>query len=126
MLTRTAPGLRAHLSPRRIVAMLALATAFALSPQTARADNPPTLLDFEIVHIVDDYWLLYGEVDDEAPEYCIILFGGVLQGAGTCAESDGTFSYCIEIPPNVVGVVSAQACDLQNQLSNKLECYLYQ
>jgi len=106
--------------------MLALATAFALTPATARADNPPTLLDFEIVHIFDDYWLLYGEMDDEIPDCCIVFFGGVLHGYSTMPESDGTFSYCIEIPSNVVGVVSAQVLDNQNHLSNKLEDYLYQ
>ena len=125
MFTWIAPGLRAHLSLKRTLPMVALATALALAPRTAQAESPPTLLDFGIVHIVDDYWLLYGEVDDEAPEVCIIFFGGVLHD-GTNAESDGTFSYVVEVPPNVTGVVSAQACDIRNYLSNTLEDYLHQ
>jgi len=106
--------------------MVAIAMIGAMTPATASPDNPPELLSFSIVHVVDDYWLLYGEVNDELPEYCIVFFGGVLEGYGTCADADGTFSYCIEIPPSVVGYVSAQAFDIRDQLSDELYDHVYQ
>jgi hypothetical protein len=106
--------------------MVAIAMICTLAPASAQADDPPELLNFGIVHIFDDYWLLYGEVDDESPEYCDILFGGVLEGHSITADYDGTFSYAVELPPNLVGTVSAQALDARDHLSNTLYDYLWQ
>jgi hypothetical protein len=107
--------------------MVAIALICASAQGSAQAaDDPPELLSFSIMHIVDDYWLLYGEVDDELPEYCDIFFGGVLEGCETTAEYDGTFSYVVELPPSLVGPVSAQAFDIRDHLSNTLYDYLWQ
>jgi hypothetical protein len=105
--------------------MVAIVTSCALSPRTATANDRPQLLSFGIVHIMDNYWLLYGEVDDEVPEYCMIDFGGVLDGHSTVADADGTYSYVVELPPNLVGYVTAQAED-GHTASNILEDFLYQ
>jgi hypothetical protein len=106
--------------------MVAIAASCTLAPSTAMANDPPELLSFSIVHIFDDYWLLYGEVDDESPGYCLVGFGGVLEGHVATADADGTYSYCVELPPNLMGYVSAQAVDGRNQYSNVLEDFLYQ
>jgi len=106
--------------------MVAIAASFTLAPSTAMANEPPELLSFGIVHIFDNYWLLYGEVDDETPQYCLIGFGGVLEGYYTEPDADGTYSLVVELPPALVGYVNAQGLDARNQYSNILEDFLYQ
>jgi hypothetical protein len=122
----TAVKLRAHLRHWSTMVMVAIAASCALAPSTAMADDPPELLNFSIAHIFGDYWLLYGEIDDEVPEYCLIGFGGVLDGHVAQGEDDGTFSYVVELPPSLVGYVTAQALDPRNQYSNVLDDFLYQ
>jgi hypothetical protein len=50
----------------------------------------------------------------------------VLEGHSITADYDGTFSYAVELPPNLVGTISAQALDARDHLSNKLYDYLWQ
>jgi hypothetical protein len=126
MLGITAVKLRAHLQRWRTLLMVAILTSCTLAPATATANEPPELLSFDIVHVFGDYWLIYGEVDDESPQYCLIGFGGVLDGYWTEADSDGTYSYVVELPPSLVGYITAQAMDSQGQYSNVLEGFLYQ
>lgn len=121
MTDRLGIGVRAVLGNRRTIAMFALAWTFALAPDSAKANDAPVLQTFNVVHIFDDWWLLYGEFDDEAPEYCIVAFGGILEGHSTMGDADGTFSYVLEVSPSTFGVVSAQVLDLGDLWSNVLE-----
>ncbi|MDA1016943.1 MAG: hypothetical protein O3A00_21105, partial [Planctomycetota bacterium] len=81
------------------------------------ANDPPILTSFAVVdasHLGAGWFELKGTVEDELPEGCTVMFGGILMGHSVGVEEDGTFSYFIFFEtsdPNCEGLVTAQVAD---------------
>ncbi len=104
---------------RVVFRMLLVALAFSVAPRISAADDlPPVLTDFGAANPFADYWIMEGTVEDEDPEGCIIVFGGVLEGHWVSANADGSFALVLLIPPGIGGVVTAEAVDAYGKWSD--------
>lgn len=124
MMRASALALRAVFRARSVGFVFATHLMIALVPASAVADEPPEFFSFSAVRITDDWWMFYGEFDDESPKHCVIEFGGILDGESVHADYDGTFSYVTELSPTTYGVVSAVVVDKLDQASDELEDYV--
>ena len=90
----------------------------------AFADEPPAMLDFGVEYLGDEWWVIYGSLEDEQADFCSVYFGGVLDGYFVDVGADGEFALVIELPPGNFGAVSAVALDGLTQWSNVVWDYL--
>jgi hypothetical protein len=87
----------------------------------------PQLMSFMVTESSANVWYFEGEVFDEDPASCTIIFDGLLEGVTVTPDADGSFSFAKILTENEGGGVSAQAEDELGELSNILygEVYHY-
>ncbi|QDT64092.1 hypothetical protein [Calycomorphotria hydatis] len=83
-------------------------------PTIADAGDPPVITRFSATHLLGDFWLFEGTVDDENRATCIVNFGGIIGGSASC-ESDGSFSEVKQV--ETIGNATAISTDNELQLS---------
>jgi len=116
-----------HAQRRAVQALLVIVfLLLAASPAQTATAAPPQLQEFGCGNIFEDYWILFGTIEDEDPEGCIIGFGGVLDGYYCSVESDGTFALVVWLPPTTEGMATAQALNYENLVSNVAEFLILQ
>jgi hypothetical protein len=120
-----------HNLARGLVGRLAVAMGifmFSAAPLLAKPINgsapqinyAPVLESFTVIELDAGVYALEGYVQDERPEWCFVVFGGVLEGHYVFVEPNGYFLYTVELGFWDTGAVSAQAVDELEQLSNVL------
>ncbi len=100
--------------------MLPVSSVFAQSGNQA-----PVITYFTCGIIFENYWMFYGTVEDENPGYCVIAFGGCIDGWLCNVEPDGTFCQIVWLDPNVGGPVYAVTRDDHNVESNVTADYVW-
>lgn len=86
-------------------------------------DQPPDIVSFGYEYLGYGTYLVVGAVEDEDPGSCIVTFGGLLDGAWTEVDSDGSFSYPMQMSESSAGMVTAVAIDTSGQNSDEAWFY---
>ena len=75
--------------------------------------QPPVITGFTASFLGGTMWMFSGWVQDESPAGLTVRFGGLpsLQYTSVQTQSDGSFSFCVELGQNEEGAVTAWATD---------------
>jgi len=88
-------------------------------PAQASADDlAPSITDFTWTNPWADYYFFTGTVEDEIPEGCIVVFGGILEGAAAEVDEYGNFYLFTVLPEGLCGDAYAIAVDVNGRLSD--------
>ncbi|MBI3410245.1 MAG: hypothetical protein HY040_18035 [Planctomycetes bacterium] len=81
--------------------------------------NAPQIVDFVASHTTGNIWVLTGKVIDESPGGLTVYLNGMgLNNAAVTVNSDGTFSYTVQLDPNADGIITAVTTDWFGLTSN--------
>ncbi len=88
-------------------------------------NEAPVITSFMANHNGGTSWTFSGTVEDEDPGSLDIDFRGVLAGHSVTVNSDGTFSYTLNLSSGTEGAVSAVTTDLEGLTSNTAQDWVY-
>ena len=89
---------------------------------------PPEIVNFTATEGTNRYWTFSGQVIDETPAGLTVNFGGIpsLEGATATTDTNGCFSYCVQLYSGESGTATAQTTDWWGQTSNVAEVFVDQ
>lgn len=85
----------------------------------------PVITSFIAADNGGNSWTFSGTVDDEAPEYMYIDFGGIIAGYHIAVNNDGTFAMTIDLPPGTEGIATAITTDILGLTSNTAQDWVF-
>jgi len=111
MLNNLVAGWWSRLSRKGVLLVALCALLTSAAPAQADANEPPVLSNYAFEWLGGEFWVVYGYVEDEDPDTCLVEFGGDLEGYSCDVSSNGEFALLLELPPGMGGLVPAYALD---------------
>jgi hypothetical protein len=96
----------------RRICYAALSAALYLGATTpVHANEPASFTSFGVANYAGEFYLAFGDIEDETPTECLVVFSGLLWGVFETPDETGYFEHDFMLASGRSGIVQALLYD---------------